>query len=110
MSYLRLMAVLLERLGEIDLATVRLATGYCWCTGRLLEYDVVQALATAIARWMAECCWSAGMVALAELGYLHVLVAGHGSMLAVMQECTRLVMRVRPMVNISEVAACPTWW
>ena len=51
-------------LGEIDLATVRLATGYCWCTGRLLEYDVVQALATAIARWMAECCWSAGMVAL----------------------------------------------
>ena len=25
-------------LGEIDLATVRLATGYCWCTGRLLEY------------------------------------------------------------------------
>ena len=50
-------------LGEIDLATVRLATGYCWCTGRLLEYDVVQALATAIARWMAECCWSAGMVA-----------------------------------------------
>ena len=50
-------------LGEIDLATVRLATGYCWCTGRLLEYDVVQALATAIARWMAECRWSAGMVA-----------------------------------------------
>ena len=33
-------------LGEIDLATVRLATGYCWCTGRLLEYDVVQAYAT----------------------------------------------------------------
>ena len=29
-------------------------------------------------------------------------------MLAVMQECTRLVMRVRPMVNISEVAACLT--
>ena len=51
-------------LGEIDLATVRLATGYCWCTGRLLEYDVVQALATAIARWMGDAhlqttlrCW-----------------------------------------------------
>ena len=56
------------------------------------------------------CTRTVGSGGQAELGYLHVLVAGHGSMLAVMQECTRLVMRVRPMVNISEVAACPTWW
>ena len=75
-SYLRLMAVLLGWLGEIDLATVRLATGYCWCTGRLLEYDVVQAYATGYCslRWSRPRCYAGG-----SAGTLLMLAMGaHG--------------------------------
>ena len=66
-----------------------------------------------------SCLWRTGIappvvdtvhlwVALAELGYLHVLVAGHGSMLAVMQGWISLWRAGRLGTQDGEVRWTPT--